>query len=32
MGHWDLATLAGLMGLLTIAWYARRRATGGQPT
>ncbi len=31
MGSWALATLAGLMALLTMVWYARRRATGGQP-
>ncbi len=31
MGSWALATLAGLMALLTMVWYARRRTTGGQP-
>ncbi len=31
MGRWGLATLGGLMGLLTVVWYARRRSTGGQP-
>ena len=31
MGRWALAILAGLMGLLAMVWYARRRTTGGQP-
>ncbi len=31
MGSWALATLAGLMGLLTMVWYARRRTRGGLP-
>ncbi|MEE8551238.1 MAG: hypothetical protein V3T08_08310 [Gemmatimonadota bacterium] len=31
VGRWGLVTLAGLMGLLAMVWYARRRATGRQP-